>query len=56
MPPVLALREGSILKVEGDKAELLGSLEALLFRGNKDPASYPTGTDFSFLLKEPMRG
>ena len=32
-PPVLALREGSILKVIGTKAELLGTFHARLDRG-----------------------
>ena len=30
VPPVLALREGSILKVHGDKATLLGTFKARL--------------------------
>lgn len=32
---VLALREGSALHVEGDKATLLGDMDALIFRQNK---------------------
>ena len=56
MPPVLALREGSLLHVEGDKAVLKGTLEALLFRGTGEPKSYKTGTDFSFLFDECAKG
>lgn len=52
VPPVLALREGSILHVEGDKAVLQGEPDALLFRGNVEPKRFPSGTDFSFLLNE----
>ncbi len=48
--PVLALKEGSILRVEGDRAELMGDFEALLFKGDKEPVRYPNKTDFSFLL------
>lgn len=49
-PPVLALREGSILRVVGDKAELVGKFHARLFQPGKEPVEHPTGTDFSFLL------
>jgi hypothetical protein len=50
MPPVLALREGSILKVTGKKAELLGAFQARLFVANKSPEEYSEGTDFGFLM------
>ena len=56
VPPVLALREGSLLHVEGDKAVLKGALEALLFKGTGEPKSYKTGTDFSFLFDECAKG
>jgi len=49
-PPVLALREGSILSVEGDKAELVGDLPARLFRPGQATQECPPGHDFSFLL------
>jgi len=50
-PPVLALREGSILHVEGDKdAKLVGSFDARLFVKGKEPKEYKPGTNFGFLL------
>jgi len=50
-PPVLALREGSILHVEGDKdAKLVGSFDARLFVKGKEPEEHKTGTNFGFLL------
>ncbi|XP_014672462.1 PREDICTED: alpha-aspartyl dipeptidase-like isoform X1 [Priapulus caudatus] len=48
--PVLALREGSILWVEGNKTTLLGGLSARLFRKGELPAEYSPGDDLSFLL------
>merc|ERR1719210_89920 len=50
VPPVLALREGSILKVEGSKATLLGKFHARLFMAGEETKELPTGHDFSFLL------
>jgi len=49
-PPVLALREGSILKVEGAKATLLGQFPARLFVAGEETKELPTGHDCSFLL------
>eukprot|EP00092_Neocalanus_flemingeri_P061091 GFUD01073374.1.p1 GENE.GFUD01073374.1~~GFUD01073374.1.p1 ORF type:complete len:175 (+),score=44.58 GFUD01073374.1:38-562(+) len=49
-PPVLALREGSILKVEGDNAMLIGKFHARLFVPGKETKEFPTGHNFSFLL------
>jgi len=49
-PPVLALREGSILKVIGTKAELLGTFNARLFLSGKETEEFPPGHDFSFLF------
>jgi len=51
VPPVLALREGSLLHVEGEKATLKGLFPARLFVPTKSPEEFPVGTDFSFLLK-----
>jgi len=51
-PPVLALREGSILHVQGDKdATLLGTFDARLFVRAKQPQEFPPQTNFGFLLQ-----
>ncbi|NP_001079269.1 alpha-aspartyl dipeptidase isoform X1 [Xenopus laevis] len=49
-PPVLGLREGCFLLVEGDKATLLGITRARLFLRGKNPTEHEPGHDFSFLL------
>lgn len=56
--PVLAMREGSLLHVEGNQgttgltAILKGSKTARLFRPGQDPKECEPGTDFSFLFSE----
>merc|ERR1712004_241385 len=51
VPPVLALREGSILHVEDEKATLIGQFPARLFVAGQETKEYETNTDFSFLFK-----
>ncbi|NWU21860.1 PEPE dipeptidase, partial [Dyaphorophyia castanea] len=51
-PPVLGLREGTMLLVEGDKATLQGVTGARLFLRGKKPTEHEPGTDFSFLLSD----
>lgn len=51
VPSVLALREGTLLHVEGDKATLKGVFPARLYVPGKQPEEFPIGTDFSYLLK-----
>ncbi|WP_457618125.1 dipeptidase PepE [Lutibacter sp.] len=48
--PVLGLREGSWLEIEGGKVFLKGNLNSRLFQQNKPTAEFPPETDFSFLM------
>jgi dipeptidase E len=50
--PVLGLREGGMLRVEGSGMTLLGPPSLRLFRRGVDPVEYGTGADLSFLLGE----
>ncbi|XP_060066005.1 alpha-aspartyl dipeptidase-like [Ylistrum balloti] len=49
-PPVLGLREGCVLLVEGDKATLMGKNGAKLFVRDTEPKEIDLGADLSFLL------
>jgi len=48
--PVLGLREGSWLAVEGNKVLLKGPLNARLFQQQKAPQELPSETNLSFLM------
>jgi len=48
--PVLGLREGSWLEVEGNKVLLKGPLNARLFQQQKAPQELPSETNLSFLM------
>jgi dipeptidase E len=47
--PVLGLREGSWLKVDGDKIIVKGELPAKLFKQNHTPEELETGTDITYI-------
>uniref|UniRef100_A0A8C3ZDU4 dipeptidase E n=2 Tax=Denticeps clupeoides TaxID=299321 RepID=A0A8C3ZDU4_9TELE len=51
-PCVLALREGSMLLVEGGRASLLGTTRARLFTRGKQTTEHEPGSDLSFLLTD----
>lgn len=48
--PVLGLREGGMLHVDGARMELLGPPAARLFRRGEAPVEHASGSDLSFLL------
>jgi len=47
--PVVGIREGSWLQVEGDSIILKGTLKARIFEHNKDPFEIETGTELNTL-------
>jgi dipeptidase E len=49
-PPVLALREGSWLRVSGEHATLGGPHSARLFKRHNEPKELAAGADVSYLL------
>jgi dipeptidase E len=49
--PVIGLREGSWLRVDGDRCRLEGTADARLFRRGLPPEEYAPGSDLSFLLQ-----
>lgn len=49
-PPVVGLREGAWLHVQGDVMTLEGARPARLFRKHEEPEEYAPGADLSFLL------
>jgi dipeptidase E len=47
---VAAIREGSVLRVEGDRIELLGDKDALVFFKGKDVTEHKPGDSLQFLM------
>lgn len=50
--PVVGLREGSFLKIEGNEIELWGKLSARIFKAEQEPIEVQPGTDLGFLLSD----
>ncbi|MGV3524947.1 MAG: dipeptidase PepE [Candidatus Sericytochromatia bacterium] len=48
--PVVGLREGGLIEVQGDTATLTGVSGARLFRAGQEPEEFAVGADLSFLL------
>ncbi|HEY3043537.1 MAG TPA: dipeptidase PepE [Vicinamibacterales bacterium] len=51
-PPVVGLREGAWLVVDGQTVTLQGSTSARLFRRGKPPVEYPIGSRLDFLMHD----
>jgi dipeptidase E len=51
-PPVVGLREGAWLLVEGSTVQLQGSTGARLFRRGETPAEFVSGSRLDFLMTE----
>ena len=49
--PVVGLREGSMIRVEGERATLLGASGARVFRRGAEPVELGDGADLSALLR-----
>ena len=47
---VVGLREGTMLRIEEGKIELIGPRPARIFRKGENPIDLPPGEDFSFLV------
>ncbi len=53
--PVIGLREGSLLRREGDQLELRGSIGARLFRRGEEPVECVPGDRLDVLLQDAVR-
>ena len=53
--PVVALREGAMLRIEGGSVLLKGVAGARIFRRGRDPVEAPPGADLGTLLAESAR-
>lgn len=51
--PVIGLREGGMLQIDGDRMMLLGAPSARVFERGAEPVEHPSGSDLSFLLAIP---
>lgn len=51
-PPVVGLREGALLRIEGASLLLKGSAGARIFRRGRDPEELVPGTSLDFLLDQ----
>lgn len=49
-PPVVGLREGALLRIEGASLLLKGEAGARLFRRGRDPEEFAPGTSLDFLV------
>jgi dipeptidase E len=49
--PVVGLREGSILRVEGSTLTLVGEKSARVFVSGAEPAEYPSGLSLQYLMR-----
>ncbi len=49
-PPVVGLREGAMLRIDGDRAALAGKNGARLFRRGQEPAELVAGASLDFLV------
>lgn len=49
--PVVSIREDSMLRVQGDKMNLIGQLDGYLFQHGKDRETLTADSDLSYLLK-----
>ena len=48
---VAGLREGTMLKLENDKLELIGNKTCRIFKKDKEPVELSVNDDFSFLME-----
>jgi len=48
---VVGLREGTILKLENDKLQLIGSKTCKVFKQGEEPVEYTPGDDLSYLME-----
>jgi dipeptidase E len=52
---VAGLREGTMLRTEGDSIALIGNSPCRIFHLGQDPRELAPGDDFSFLLQDPAQ-